>query len=109
MSRRRATKVQPADANVQPAAADPQLKKLPAVATWLRQMADLADEGKLAGLAAVAMDAGGYAATNIADPTGPGRLTLAGYTAQLTHMLQASEHNDRMASLAARIDPGPTA
>jgi hypothetical protein len=92
---------------VQPTAANPPLKKLPAVAAWLRKMADLAEAGELAGLAAVAMDAQGFASTNVADPTGPGRLTLAGYTAQLHHMLQSSEFNDRMSSLAARMDPGP--
>jgi hypothetical protein len=70
-------------------------------------MADLAENGQLLGLAAVAMDAGGFASTNIADPTGPHRMTLAGYTAQLAHLIHDSEAHARMASLAARPDPGP--
>jgi hypothetical protein len=84
----------------------PSYRPLPAVATQLRRVADLADKGELQGLALVVMHASGVE-TNIADPCGAERLTLAGAIGQLHHMLQASEHNDRMASLAARMDPGP--
>ena len=80
---------------------------LPNLAAWLRRMADHADKGNVIGFAGVVMEHGGFAATNIADPCGPDRLTLAGTVAQLHHMLQASEFNDRMSSLARQPDPGP--
>ena len=85
-----------------PKAEAPKRRPLPLTATWLRQMADAAEAGQLVGLAAVVM-LDGYAIpiTNVADPTGTERMTLAGSVAQLHHMLQCSEHNERMASLAA--------
>jgi hypothetical protein len=74
------------------------------IAAWFRKMAEEADAGRIDGLAAVVMLQGGVIpVTNIADPViSKERMALAGSVAQLHHMLQASEHNVRMASIAQR-------
>jgi hypothetical protein len=83
--------------------AQPPRMLLTSLGTWLRTIADHAEQGRVVGFAGVAMvDGHPVPLTSIADPTGAERMTLAGSVAQLHHMLQASEHNDRMTSLAAR-------
>jgi hypothetical protein len=85
-------------------AAAPQRAPQTALATWFRKMAEQADKGLVTGFAAViTTDELVGPHTNIVDPVDSDkRMALAGSVGQLHHMLQATEHNTRMASLASR-------
>jgi hypothetical protein len=88
-----------------PKAVDPTKIPQPGLAAWLRRIADKAEQGELTAFAAVAWEQGFTPATYIVDPVvSEQRMTLAGTTQQLVHMLQTSEMNTRMASVAQQVD-----
>lgn len=87
----------------------PTLPPQPKLAAWFRQMATLADEGKIIGQASALLILGASSpVTSIHDPNDSfARMTLSGTVEQLQTMLHDTEHRQRMASLAARLDVTP--
>lgn len=96
--------------HVAQALATPPKTPLPELAKWLRFIADEAEAGNVVTFAAVVkMDHQSIAWTNIHDcPHLPHeRAALIGNLDLLAHMLQVTEHNARMASVAREIAPPP--